>query len=177
MSTPRTISFRIAADKVAELDSIAKAMDRDRSYLLNEAVASYLSEQQRFVAMVNEGLERRPRGDEPSSHEEVVRMVDEWERRANEVFWSGRYRQQKHLERGTRIHCRRKARPAPLRCAAGFSQLQSSRVGQMPYSRAHRPRGGNARSSRARHRLHRCLRDFAHAVEIVGIMARSARVA
>ncbi len=78
MSTPRTISFRIAADKVAELDSIAKAMDRDRSYLLNEAVASYLSEQQRFVAMVNEGLRAAENG-ELIDHEEVVRMVDTWE--------------------------------------------------------------------------------------------------
>jgi predicted transcriptional regulator len=79
MSTPRTISFRIAADKVAELDSIAKAMDRDRSYLLNEAVESYLSEQQRFVAMVREGQEDIRAG-RTRSHEEVVRMVDEWER-------------------------------------------------------------------------------------------------
>ena len=38
MSSPRTISFRIAPEKVAELDLIAKSMDRDRSYLLNEAV-------------------------------------------------------------------------------------------------------------------------------------------
>ncbi|MGC1461252.1 MAG: hypothetical protein WA802_03570 [Terracidiphilus sp.] len=79
MNSPRTISFRIAADKVAELDSIAKAMDRDRSYLLNEAVASYLSEQQRFVAMVKEGQEDIRAG-RTTSHEEVVRMVGEWER-------------------------------------------------------------------------------------------------
>ena len=79
MSSPRTISFRIPADKVAELDAIAKAMDRDRSYLLNEAVASYLSEQQRFIAMVNEGLED-VRAGRTISHEEVERMVDEWER-------------------------------------------------------------------------------------------------
>jgi predicted transcriptional regulator len=79
MSSPRTISFRIPADKVAELDAIAKAMDRDRSYLLNEAVASYLSEQQRFIAMVNEGLEDARAG-RTISHEEVERMVDEWER-------------------------------------------------------------------------------------------------
>ncbi len=57
MNTPRTISFRIAAEKVAELDLLAKAMDRDRSYLLNEAVEGYLNEQLRFAAMVQEGLE------------------------------------------------------------------------------------------------------------------------
>ena len=79
MTAPRTISFRIAADKVAALDTIAKAMDRDRSYLLNEAVENYLSEQQSFVAMVNEGREDIRAG-RTVSHEEVVRMVDEWER-------------------------------------------------------------------------------------------------
>ena len=79
MSSARTISFRIPAEKVAELDSIAKAMDRDRSYLLNEAVESYLSEQQRFMAMVNEGREDIRAG-RTVSHEEVERMVDEWER-------------------------------------------------------------------------------------------------
>jgi predicted transcriptional regulator len=78
MSSPRTISFRIPADKVAELDAIAKAMDRDRSYLLNEAVASYLSEQQRFVAMVNEGLRASENG-ELIDDEEVGRLVDSWE--------------------------------------------------------------------------------------------------
>jgi predicted transcriptional regulator len=78
MNSPRTISFRIAADKVAALDSIAKAMDRDRSYLLNEAVESYLSEQQRFVAMVKEGIRAAENG-ELIDDEELGRLVDSWE--------------------------------------------------------------------------------------------------
>ena len=78
MNSPRTISFRIAADKVAALDSIAKAMDRDRSYLLNEAVASYLSEHQRFAAMVEEGIRAAEAG-ELIDDEEVGAMVDSWE--------------------------------------------------------------------------------------------------
>jgi predicted transcriptional regulator len=53
-------------------------MDRDRSYLLNEAVASYLSEQQRFVAMVKEGLRAAENG-ELIDDEEVGRLVDSWE--------------------------------------------------------------------------------------------------
>jgi predicted transcriptional regulator len=78
MSSPRIISFRIAPEKVAELDGIAKALDRDRSYLLNEAVETYLSEQRRFAAMVGEGREDIRNG-RTLSHEEVERMVDEWE--------------------------------------------------------------------------------------------------
>ena len=80
MSSPRIISFRIAPEKVAALDGIAKAMDRDRSYLLNEAVESYLSEQRRFAAMVEEGLEDM-RGGRYFTHEQVERMVDGWERK------------------------------------------------------------------------------------------------
>jgi predicted transcriptional regulator len=79
MSTPRIVSFRIASEKVAELDTLAKTMDRDRSYLLNEAVESYLSEQRRFVAMVDEGREDIRSG-RSFSHEQVDRMVSEWER-------------------------------------------------------------------------------------------------
>jgi predicted transcriptional regulator len=79
MSSPRIISFRIAPEKVDELDVIAKAMDRDRSYLLNEAVESYLSEQRRFAAMVEEGLEDMRNG-RSFTDEQVERMVDDWER-------------------------------------------------------------------------------------------------
>jgi predicted transcriptional regulator len=41
----QTISFRIDSDKVNVLDVLAKALDRDRTYLLNEAVAAYLDVQ------------------------------------------------------------------------------------------------------------------------------------
>jgi predicted transcriptional regulator len=81
MSSPRIISFRIAPEKVAELDLIAKSMDRDRSYLLNEAVETYLGEQRRFAAMVEEGLEDIRSG-RTFSDEEVMRMVGQWEREA-----------------------------------------------------------------------------------------------
>lgn len=80
MSSPRIISFRIAPEKVAQLDSIAKAMDRDRSYLLNEAVENYLSEQQRFASMVEQGLEDMRNG-KYFEDEEVERMVGEWEKK------------------------------------------------------------------------------------------------
>ena len=83
MSTPRTISFRIAPEKVAQLDLIAKAMDRDRSYLLNEAVETYLSEQRRFAAMVEEGREDMRSG-RYFTDEEVVRMIGNWERKAQD---------------------------------------------------------------------------------------------
>lgn len=67
----------MSPEKVAELDSIAKAMDRDRSYLLNEAVETYLSEQRRFVAMVEEGLEASRKG-ELVDDDDVGNLIDSW---------------------------------------------------------------------------------------------------
>jgi len=81
MSSPRVVTFRIAPEKVAELDTLAKAMDRDRSYLLNEAVEAYLSEQRRFIAMVEEGLEDMRSG-RFYTDEEVGLMIEEWSREA-----------------------------------------------------------------------------------------------
>jgi predicted transcriptional regulator len=40
------IRFQIDSDKVDALDALAEALDRDRTYLLNEAVAAYLDLQQ-----------------------------------------------------------------------------------------------------------------------------------
>jgi predicted transcriptional regulator len=77
MSIPRTISFRIAPEKVEELDRIAKSLDRDRSYLLNEAVEGYLGEQRRFAAMVEQGLEASRKG-ELIDDEDFGRMIDSW---------------------------------------------------------------------------------------------------
>lgn len=79
MSNPRVVSFRIAPEKVAELDTLAKAMDRDRTYLINEALESYLREQRRFTEMVVEGRED-VRSGRTFTHEQVSQMVDEWER-------------------------------------------------------------------------------------------------
>lgn len=81
--TSRTISFRIAEEKVAALDSIAKTMDRDRSYLLNEAVENYLAEQQHFAALVEKGLEASRQGG-LIEDEDVLRLIDSWSSETNE---------------------------------------------------------------------------------------------
>jgi predicted transcriptional regulator len=79
MSNSRIVTFRIAPEKVAALDSIAKATDRDRSYLLNEAVENFLGEQQRFTALVEEGLEAARKG-EMIDDVDVGLMIDSWVR-------------------------------------------------------------------------------------------------
>jgi RHH-type transcriptional regulator, rel operon repressor / antitoxin RelB len=42
MSTHKTISFRLDADKVEALDAVAQHTQRDRTFLLNEAVDAWL---------------------------------------------------------------------------------------------------------------------------------------
>lgn len=74
MSTPRTISFRIDSDKVATLDKIAANMQRDRSFLLNEAVDSYLAWEADFERSVLEGLKAAREG-RVIAHEEVLRRM------------------------------------------------------------------------------------------------------
>jgi predicted transcriptional regulator len=78
MSAPRIISFRIEPNKVAELDSIAKSLDRDRSHVLNEAVESYLDQQRRFAAMVNEGL-RASKNGQTIDDEDLGDLIGSWE--------------------------------------------------------------------------------------------------
>jgi predicted transcriptional regulator len=62
MSTHRTISFRLDEEKVAALDELAESADRDRSHLLNEAVANFLELQEYHVRLVKEGLEAVKKG-------------------------------------------------------------------------------------------------------------------
>jgi predicted transcriptional regulator len=77
MSIPRVISFRILPERVSELDSIAKSLNRDRSHLLNEAVESYLDQQRRFLAMVNDGLRASKRG-ETIDDEDLGALIGSW---------------------------------------------------------------------------------------------------
>ncbi len=52
----QTLTFRANRRKVKALDRLAQALDRDRSYLLNEAVDQYLSVHEYHVQQIKEGL-------------------------------------------------------------------------------------------------------------------------
>lgn len=56
MANHRTISFRLDEDKIEALDGLAANVDRDRTYLLNEAVDNYLELQAYHAGLVKEGL-------------------------------------------------------------------------------------------------------------------------
>jgi len=71
MPDAKTITFRIAAHKVKELDGYAKLDDRDRSYLLNEAVDRYLEVRQLQTARIEEGKRQAAAG-ELIEHADVI---------------------------------------------------------------------------------------------------------
>ena len=63
MASQRTISFRLDEEKVEALDGLAETVDRDRTYLLNQAVDNYLELQAYHVQLVNQGLDAAKRGE------------------------------------------------------------------------------------------------------------------
>jgi predicted transcriptional regulator len=73
----KTLTFRAPEEKVAALDTAAKLQQRDRSFVINEAVDQYLSLQEYHLALINEGIRAADAG-ETMDHAEVVRMAAAW---------------------------------------------------------------------------------------------------
>lgn len=69
-----TVSFRAKANKMESLDAIAEALDRDRSYVLNEAISAYLELYQWQMKHIKEGLKQAAAG-EFASDEEVSKAL------------------------------------------------------------------------------------------------------
>jgi predicted transcriptional regulator len=55
MSELKTISFRMPAQTVETLDALAETLDRDRTYLLNEAVERYLELNEYHIKLIEKG--------------------------------------------------------------------------------------------------------------------------
>ena len=72
-----TVSFRIDADKVTALDTLAEALDRDRSHLLNEAVSAYLEVQQWQMEQIKKSL-RQANAGKLLPHARVKQMARKW---------------------------------------------------------------------------------------------------
>ena len=73
-SSEKTISFRAIADKIEELDKLAAAQDRSRSYLINEAIHNYVELHAYQDALVRQGLAEMRKG-RVVSHDEVVKRL------------------------------------------------------------------------------------------------------
>ncbi|MGA2631302.1 MAG: ribbon-helix-helix protein, CopG family [Terriglobia bacterium] len=74
-----TINFRLDADKREALDSIAEVTDRDRSYVLNEAIDAYLDAHQWQIEHIKNGL-RQAQGGQFASEKEVAKAFARWRR-------------------------------------------------------------------------------------------------
>jgi predicted transcriptional regulator len=72
-----TISFRIDTRLKEALDAVADGMDRDRSYVLNEAVTAYLDAQSWQIDHIKEGL-RQAKGGEFATDAEIAAAFDRW---------------------------------------------------------------------------------------------------
>jgi len=58
----QTISFRLETRKKSALDTIAAAMDRDRSYVLNQAIDAYLDVHRWQIEHIKRGLRQANAG-------------------------------------------------------------------------------------------------------------------
>ena len=69
-----TITFRTDETRKAELDKIAASLDRDRSYIINEAIDNHLAMYDWQIRHINEGLADLKAG-RVVSHEDVVARI------------------------------------------------------------------------------------------------------
>jgi predicted transcriptional regulator len=70
----KTVTFRAPGNKIKALDSLAALQQRDRSFVLNEAVDQYLALNEYHIAVIKEGI-RQDNAGEHVSHEDVGKLV------------------------------------------------------------------------------------------------------
>jgi predicted transcriptional regulator len=70
----KTITFRLPEEKLRALDSVADVQQRDRSFVINEAVTQYLSLHEYHRALIEEGI-RQDDAEDVVDHETVRSMV------------------------------------------------------------------------------------------------------
>jgi len=69
----KSVTFRLAEDKLQEIDQLATMMDRDRSYLINEAVEGYLEIQRWQLEGIDQAIAEADAG-RFATDEEVKRV-------------------------------------------------------------------------------------------------------
>lgn len=71
MGAHNTISFRILDEKKHELDRIAESFDRDRSWVINEAIDSYLDLNRWQLDHIDKAIRNADAGGRTYSTEEI----------------------------------------------------------------------------------------------------------
>ena len=77
MAGTTSLSFRVSEETAERLDALAEATDRPRSWLLEQALESYLEVQAWQVEHIRQGLADLEAG-RTVPHEEVVEMLKSW---------------------------------------------------------------------------------------------------
>ncbi len=72
-----TITFRLDPEKKKVLDAIAATMERDRAYVLNEAVEDFIELHQWQFAHIQKGLEQADK-QQFALREEVTTALKRW---------------------------------------------------------------------------------------------------
>ena len=76
-SPKEPFTIRLDQEKRAELDALAQATTRDRSFLVNEAIDAYLAVHRWQIARIEEGVRQADAG-EFATDAEVSAAFDRW---------------------------------------------------------------------------------------------------
>jgi RHH-type transcriptional regulator, rel operon repressor / antitoxin RelB len=77
----KTIAFRLPEEKLKELDSVAEIQQRDRSFVINEAVTQYLSLHEYHRSLIEEGIRQADAG-EVIEHQALMSKRAGWVRKS-----------------------------------------------------------------------------------------------
>ena len=69
--TSKQLSFRVDLEKIEALDEVAATLDRDRSYILNQAVDAYLDVYRWQVEHIEQAVKEADAGGPFVAHEDV----------------------------------------------------------------------------------------------------------
>lgn len=72
-----TVTFRIETEKKEAVDALAGVLDRDRSYILNEAITAYLDTHRWHLEHIQEGL-RQAKAGRFATERQVKRALARW---------------------------------------------------------------------------------------------------
>ena len=75
----QNVTFRMSEDKKLLIDELAAAQDRDRSYIINQALDVYLEVMEWQLAHIKEGLRQAEAG-EFAADDEIKAAFDLWKK-------------------------------------------------------------------------------------------------
>ena len=78
----KTVTFRAPEEKVAALDQAAAIHQRDRTFIINEAVDQYLSLQEYHRDLIEERVRALNAGAPTLDHETAVKMMADMSKKA-----------------------------------------------------------------------------------------------